>query len=387
MKRRIYLDNAATTRVDDRVVSVMGPLLTENFGNASSLHTFGTWSKEILDQSRSFIGSCIGNPPGDLVFTSGGTESNNFALKGVAFANRLKGNHILVSAIEHDCILNTCNWLESQGFAVTRIPVDQYGMVDVEFLQRAITPKTVLVSVMYANNEIGTIEPIAEIGALCRHHGVLFHSDACQAFGKVKIDAEKSCIDLLTINSHKIYGPKGVGALYIRKGTTIEPLLHGGGQENGYRSTTENLPGVAGFAEAARLCMEDLAVEAIRHEGLRKKLESCLLNSYDNIYFHGHPIHRLPNLLSFSFSGLEGETIRLLLLLDEMGIAVSAGSACSSNGSHNGSHVLAATGLNQFEARGAIRVSMGRFTTESDIDAFLEAMNEAVPQLTTIYSR
>jgi cysteine desulfurase len=284
-------------------------------------------------------------------------------------------------------VLNTCKWLETQGFFVTYIPVDNYGIVDTEILEKYITPKTVMVSVMFANNEIGTVEPIENIGAVCSKHDVYFHSDACQAFGKIPIDVEKCGIDLLTINAHKIYGPKGVGALYIRKGTVIEPLLHGGGQENGYRSTTENIAGIAGFAEAAKLCLGELKKESIRQAKLRNQLQGALLELFDNAYFHGHPEHRLPGLLSFSLSGMEGETIRLLLHLDEMGIAVSAGSACSSNDAgHHSSHVLQATGLNQFEARGAIRLSMGRFTIQQDISNFLQALKQAVPRLNTIYS-
>jgi cysteine desulfurase len=385
--KRIYLDNAATTPVDDRVVAAMMPFFNGNYGNASSLHTFGTKAKIALEQFRETIASCIGANAGEIVFTSGGTESNNFAIKGLAFAHRAKGNHIIVSAIEHDCVLNTCKWLETQGFYVTYIPVDNHGIVDTEILEKYITPKTVLVSVMFANNEIGTVEPVENIGAVCSRHDVFFHSDACQAFGKIPIDVEKCGIDLLTVNAHKIYGPKGVGALYIRKGTVIEPLLHGGGQENGYRSTTENIAGIAGFAEAARICHEEMKVESVRQASLRNQLQEALLEMFDNVYFHGHREHRLPGLLSFSLSGMEGETIRLLLHLDEMGIAVSAGSACSSNDAgHHSSHVLQATGLNQFEARGAIRASLGRFTTEQDIRNFQLALKQAIPRLNTIYS-
>jgi cysteine desulfurase len=385
---RIYLDNAATTQVDARVLSVMRPFFTADYGNASSLHSFGTHAKEALDEGRAFIAGLLNARPDEMVFTSGGTEANNFALKGVAFANRHKGNHIIVSAIEHDCILNTCKWLETQGFNVTYLPVNEHGMVDPGLLEESVSSNTILVSVMLANNEIGTIEPIRKIGAVCRSHGVLFHSDACQAFGKIPIDVEKFNIDLLTINAHKIYGPKGVGALYIHKGTRIEPLLHGGGQESGLRSTTENIPGIIGFAEAARLCSLEIKDETIRLSLLRSQLTELLEESFDNVYFHGHPEFHLPGLLSFSLSGMEGETIRLLLHLDEMGIAVSAGSACSSNdGSSHSSHVLQAIGLNQFEARGAVRVSVGRFTTESDITEFLDALKQAVPKLNTIYSR
>jgi cysteine desulfurase len=323
----------------------------------------------------------------EVFFTSSGTESNNWALKSVANAYRGKGRHIIVSAIEHDCILNTCNWLTEQGFFITYLPVDSDGVVDLEVLKESINPKTILVSVMHANNEIGTIEPIEAIGRLCRQNNVLFHTDACQSYGKIRVDVNDICADLLTVNSHKIYGPKGIGALYIRKGVKIEPLLHGGGQEAGLRSSTENIPAITGFARAAELCMQEMDMEARRLAQLRQKLVTFIEQNYPNAYINGHREQRLPGHLSFSFHGLEGETIRLLLLLDEIGIAVSAGSACSSNDkSHSASHVLQAIGLNPFEARGAIRVSMGRFTTENDIDIFIDSLGDALNNLTSIFS-
>ena len=386
MQQRIYLDNAATTCIDKRVLETMLPYFSDVYGNASSLHTLGTEAKEILDRSRSKIASCIGAQPDEIIFTSGGTEANNFAVKGIAFANRHKGNHIIVSAIEHDCVLNACKWLEGQGFYVTYLPVDNAGLVDIETLKKVINPKTILVSVMFANNEIGTIEPVEEIGKICKQHNVYFHSDACQSFGKIPIDVNHTNIDLLTINSHKIYGSKGVGALYVRKGTNITPLLHGGGQEAGYRSSTENIPGIVGFAKAAKLCISEMDAETQKATMLRNKLTDFLFANYGNVYINGHTEKRLPGHLSFSFHGMEGETIRLLFLLDEMGIAVSAGSACSSNHGGSASHVLQAIGLNPFEARGAIRVSFGRFTTEKDIDALTNAIKNTVMQLNSIFS-
>ncbi len=386
MQKRIYLDNAATTCLDDRILEVMVPLFDRQFGNSSSLHSYGVEAKDVLDKSHEQIASYIGASANELIFTSGGTESNNFALKGIAFSNRHKGNHIIVSSIEHDCILNACKWLEEQGFYVTYLPVDQNGIVDLDFLKRAINPKTILVSVMFANNEIGTIEPIDEIGAICREQNVFFHCDACQSFGKIPIDVVRSKIDLLTINSHKIYGPKGVGALYIRKGISITPLLHGGGQEYGFRSTTENIPGIAGFAKAAELCMEEMETESVRLTKLRDHFIRYLLDNFENAYINGHEKLRLPGHVNFSFHGMEGETIRLLLLLDEMGIAVSAGSACSSNHSGSASHVLQAIGLNPFEARGGIRISFGRFTFETDINDCLQALHQCVPELNAIFS-
>ncbi|HEY9124605.1 MAG TPA: cysteine desulfurase family protein [Bacteroidales bacterium] len=383
----IYLDNAATTPTDPRVIEAMMPYFTQIYGNASSMHTYGTRSKEALENSRAKIASYIGCQPDELLFTSSGSESNNMALKGIAFANRNKGNHIIVSAIEHDCILNTCKWLEEEGFSITLVPVDSYGTLDLQALERAIKPETILVSVMYANNEIGTIQPIAEIGAICRKHNILFHSDACQSFGKLPIDVVKSNIDLLTINAHKIYGPKGIGALYVRKNTRITPILHGGGQENGLRSSTENIAGIVGFAKAAELAIKDMDNENIKLFTLQKSIIDDLSENMEGFYLNGHPNNRIPGHLSFSFQGLEGDTIRLLLMLDEMGIAVSAGSACSSNHGGDGtSHVLKAIGLNQFEARGAIRVSMGRYTTDSDIEIFKKTIKQKVLQLNSIFS-
>lgn len=386
MRQRIYLDNAATTCIDKRVLETMLPYFSDIYGNASSLHTLGTEAKEILDRSRSQIASCIGAQPDEIIFTSGGTEANNFAVKGIAFANRHKGNHIIVSAIEHDCVLNACIWLEGQGFYITYLPVDSAGLVDIETLKKVINPKTILVTVMFANNEIGTIEPVEEIGKICKQHNVYFHSDACQSFGKIPIDVKQTNIDLLTINSHKIYGPKGVGALYIRKSTNITPLLHGGGQEAGYRSSTENIPGIVGFAKASELCISEMEAETQKNTMLRNKLTDFLFANYENVYINGPTEKRLPGHLSFSFHGMEGETIRLLFLLDEIGIAVSAGSACSSNHGGSASHVLQAIGLNPFEARGAIRVSFGRFTTEKDIEALTNALNITVMQLNSIFS-
>jgi cysteine desulfurase len=387
MKQRIYLDNAATTQVDERVLLSMLPYYSEEYGNASSLHSFGTHAKEVLDRARRKIASFIGADPGEIVFTSGGTEANNLALKGIAFANRVKGNHIIVSSIEHDCVLNACKWLETQGFYITYLPVDNTGRIDSAELKKFINPKTILVSVMHANNEIGTLEPIAEIGEICNFYNVPFHSDACQSFGKIPIDVRKTGLDLLTINSHKIYGPKGVGALFVRRGINIVPLLHGGGQEAGLRSTTENLPGIVGFANAAELSADGMKTESNKLIRLRNNFTDFLFDNFENVYINGSVNDKLPGLLNFSFHGLEGETMRLLLLLDEKGIAVSAGSACSSNDkTHNASHVLQAIGLNQFEARGGIRVSFGRYSTDEDLQKFKCAMTESINSLTSIFS-
>jgi cysteine desulfurase len=340
-----------------------------------------------MDRSRRKLASFIGAQADEIVFTSGGTEANNLALKGIAFANRAKGNHIIVSSIEHDCVLNVCRWLETQGFFITYLGVDSCGVVDVNELKKFINPKTILVSVMHANNELGTLEPIEEIGKICKTHNVPFHSDACQSFGKLPINVNQAGVDLLSINSHKIYGPKGVGALYVRRGVNIIPLLHGGGQESGLRSTTENLPGIVGFTNAAELCIEGMKTETSKLVRLRTKLTDFLFENFENAYINGAHENKLPGLVNFSFHGLEGETIRLLLLLDEKGIAVSAGSACSSNDkTNNASHVLQAIGLNQFEARGSIRVSFGRYSTDADLERFKTALSESINSLTSIFS-
>ncbi len=385
--RKIYFDNAATTQLDSRVFESMLPYLKDVYGNASSLHSFGTQAKQSLDELRSSLASGINAQSDELIFTSGGTEANNLALKGIAFANRSKGNHIIVSAIEHDCILNTCKWLETQGFFVSYVSVDKDGLIDLDKLSRMINPKTILVSVMHANNEIGTIQPIEAIGRICEERDVYFHTDACQSFGKVPIDVVAQHITLMSLNAHKIYGPNGVGCLYVKKNTNIMPLFHGGGQEFGLRSTTENIAGIAGFAKAAELCMAELPTERKRITSLRDKLIQELDNRFEGFYVNGSLTQRLSNNLNFGISGLEGETIRLLLLLDEKGIAVSAGSACSNNDTtKSASHVLQAIGKDPFEARGAVRLSLGRFNTEDDINYFIETLETTILQLKSIFS-
>lgn len=387
MESKVYFDNAATTPIDPRVLDEMMPYLTKNFGNASSLHSFGTEAKDTLEKCRVRLATLLRVSYDEVIFTSSGTEANNLALKGVAFANKEHGNHIIVSSIEHDCILNACKWLEKQGFFVTYLPVDRFGMVNPDELRRYITPKTILVSVMQANNEIGTIQPLHEIGAICKERNIYFHSDACQSFGKVPLNIHEMNIDLLTLNSHKIFGPKGVGVLIKRDGVRISPWLHGGGQEFGIRSSTENIAGIVGFVKAVELCVNDFEHEVKRLTILRDKLIYNLFENVDGIYLNGHPTNRLPNNVNIGISGFEGETIRLLLLLDDMGIAVSAGSACSSNDKSSGaSHVLQAIGLNQFEARGSIRISLGRFNTEDEVDRFTDVFKSTVGKLSSIFS-
>lgn len=383
-KDRIYLDYAATTPIAPAVIEKILPFFGEYFGNASSLHSYGVEAKTALQFARAQLAETLSCHADELVFTSGGSESNNMALKGVAFANRSKGNHIIVSSIEHDCVLKTCKWLESQGFFITYLPVNEDALIDLDLLERCINPKTILVSVMHVNNETGTIQEINIIGEICQRKGVLFHSDACQSFGKMKINTQN--IDLLSINSHKIYGPKGIGALMIKKGVNISPLLHGGGQEYGYRASTENVAGVIGFAEAAKLCYTIMDQELTRVDELQTYLVNELTRNIPGIYFNGHQSQRLPHILNFCISGLEGETIRLMLLLDEMGIAVSSGSACSSNGGDHASHVLQAIGLDAFRARGSIRLSLGRATNYKQLNTFLTSLYQSINQLNPIFS-
>lgn len=386
MNSCIYLDNAATTRVDPRVLEAMLPYFSEHYGNASSLHSFGTVAKDAILHARETIAATLHTDPSELIFTSSGTEANNFVIKGIAFANRHKGNHLIISSIEHDCILNAAQWLETQGFVVTLLPVDPLGNVDPESVRQAITDHTILVSVMHANNEIGTLEPIEQIGRICHENGILFHTDACQTYGKIPIDVRLLPVDLITLNAHKIYGPQGIGALYCRKGIQITPLLHGGGQESGFRSSTENVASIVGFAKAAEICAERMEEESALIRKLRNRIISKLSEEVEEIYFNGDPDNSMPNLINFCISGLEGEAIRLLLLLDEEGIAVSTGSACSSNNGGNPSHVLQAIGLNPFQARGAIRLSLGRFNTEAEIDRFLNIFLSKLTNLNSIFS-
>ena len=383
--KRIYFDNAATTPIDPRI-EAMRPFMLENFGNASSLHSDGNRARELLDISRKTIADTLGANPDEICFTSSGTEANNLALKGIAFANRDLGNHIIVSAIEHDSILNSCKWLERQGFFVTYLPVNPNGIIDPEIVLRRITGKTILVSIMHANNEIGTIQPLMHIGKITKERGIYFHSDACQSYGKIPIQVNEMNLDLLTINAHKIYGPQGVGALFVKKGTQIEPILHGGGQEHRLRSSTENVAGIAAFAAAATLCMEEMKKENVRLTAMRVRLMQSLQDEIEAIYINGDPELRLPGNINFCMAGREGESIRLLLMLDEEGISVSTGSACSNNSDNSSSHVLQAIGLNPFEARGPIRISLGRFNTEDEVTEFLQIFKKTVEKLNPIFS-
>lgn len=401
--KRIYLDYAATTPVDKRVVKAMLPYLAENFGNTMSLHSFGQEAKFALDQSRQVLADLINAEPNEIIFTGSATESNNLALKGVAFAARAKKNniiissategedavgsadengknHIIISSIEHPCIIESAKWLAKQGFEITKLPVDKYGMVNPADVAKAITGKTILVSVMHASNEIGTIEPIAEIGKICHEKGVYFHTDAVQSLGKVAIDVKKMNIDLLTGSSHKMYGPKGVAMLYIRDGVKIEPILHGGGQENGLRSSTVNVPAIVGFAKAVEICKKEMKAESKRLLKLRDKLIKGILK-IGGATLNGHPTNRLPNNINVSFPYIEGES--LLIHLDMLGIACSTGSACSSI-KLEPSYVLLATGMKVEDAHGSLRISLGRFTKESEIKHLLKVLPGIIKKLRAI---
>lgn len=376
--RRLYLDYAATTPVRKEVIKETLPFCTIKFGNASSLHSFGQEAKKALEDSRARLAKAMGCQASEIVFTSGGTESNNLALKGVAFANRSKGNHIITSKIEHHCVLHTCEWLGRNGFEITYLPVDKYGLVDPNDLENEIKKDTILVSIMHANNEIGTIEPIEKIGEICKRKGVYFHTDTVQSFGKIPVDLKNT--DMASISSHKIYGPKGIGALFIRKGTKIEPILHGGGHENGMRSGTENVTAIAGFAKAAELIVKEMPKESKRLENLRNKLIKGVLK-IENSHLNGHPKQRLPNNTNFWFDYIEGES--LVLSLDDRGIAASTGSACSSK-SLEPSHVLMAIGLKHEQAHGSLRMTLGKYTKESDIDYVIKTLPGVVERLRKI---
>jgi len=375
------MDYAATTPVDPRVVKAMLPYLSKKFGNTMSLHSFGQEAKQALEESREVVANLMGAKPNEIIFTSSATESNNLALKGIAFANKEKGRHIIISQIEHPCIMESARWLETQGFEVTRLKVDKYGLVDPEDVKKAIKKNTILVLIMHANNEIGTIEPIEEIGRICKERGVYFHTDAAQTFGKIPIDVNKMNIDLLTASSHKMYGPKGVAALFVREGTKIEPLIHGGGHEAGLRSSTVNVSAIVGLAKACEICKKEMKKEGQRLIKLRDKLIKGILEKIPDSHLNGHPKNRLPNNANFWFSFVEGES--MVIQLDLLGIAASTGSACSS-AKLEPSHVLLAIGLKPQEAHGSLRLSLGRWTTEKEIDYVLEVLPEVVKKLRKI---
>jgi len=376
--RRIYLDHAATTPTHPEVVKAMLPFFTDAFGNPSSIHSYGQEAKGAVEEARTKVAELIGARSEEIVFTSGGTEADNYALKGVAYANEHKGNHIITTSIEHNAVMEVCKFLERREFGITYLPVDKYGLVDPDDARKAITDKTILISVMHANNEVGTIEPVEEIGRIAREAGVYFHTDAVQTVGHIPVNVAELKVDLLSISAHKLYGPKGAGALYIRKGTRLVSFMHGGAQEKRRRAGTENVPAVVGLGKAVELAGQEIGKEAERLAYLRDKLIKGLGEKIDHIRLNGHPRKRLPNNVNVSVDFVEGES--LLLNLDLEGICASTGSACSS-ASLEPSHVLLALGLPAEQAHGSLRFTLGRENTEADVERVLGVLPGIVARL------
>ena len=376
--KRIYLDYAATTPMRPEVLEEMQPYLTEIFGNPSSIYSYGHEAKAGMDKARAAVANLLGAREEEIVFTGGGTEADNFAIKGIGFANRSKGNHIITSSIEHHAVLETCQFMETQGFTVTYLPVDKYGMVNPDDVKNTITPETILITIMHANNEIGTIQPISEIGKIAREAGVYFHTDAVQTVGHIPSDVNELNVDMLSTSAHKLYGPKGVGALYIRKGTRIVPLIHGGEQENNRRASTENVAGIVGFGKAAELAKLELEEESARITSMRDRLIDNMVAKVDEIQLNGHPTQRLPNNINLTVAYTEGESI--VLNLDLKGICASTGSACTSS-SLEPSHVLVAIGLPQEIAYSSFRMTLGKWNTDEDIDRIIQVLPEVISNL------
>ena len=378
MSKLIYLDNAATTKTAPEVVEAMLPYFTEHYGNPSSVYSFAAQNKETITKQREIIADALGANTNEIYFTAGGSESDNWALKATAEAYRSKGNHIITTKIEHHAILHTCEYLEKEGFEVTYLDVDENGTVKLEDLRAAIRPTTILISIMFANNEIGTIEPIKEIGEIAKEHGILFHTDAVQAFGQVPINVDECHIDMLSASGHKLNGPKGIGFLYIRKGVKIRSFVHGGGQERKRRAGTENVPGIVGMGAATRRAIQTMAERTAKEAELRDYLISRVLEEIPYTRLNGHPQKRLPNNANFSFRFIEGES--LLIMLDMKGICASSGSACTS-GSLDPSHVLLAIGLPHEIAHGSLRLTLSDETTKEDIDYVVDSLKEIVTNL------
>lgn len=379
--KKVFMDHASTTKVDDEVLDAMLPYFSKYFGNPSSIHLFGREAHDAVDLSRRKVADLLNAKEDEIIFTAGGTEADNIAIKGVAYKHKekrgSKGPHIITSEIEHPAVLQTCKHLEEEGFEVTYVPVDEYGIVKLDELETALSENTFLITIMFANNEIGTIEPMEEIGKIAKENNILFHTDAVQAIGKTPIDVKKLHIDLLALSSHKMYGPKGVGALYVRKGVQLKPIVHGGGHEKGLRSSTLNVPGIIGLGKACELAKERMQKDMKYLRSLRDKLIKNVLQIEES-YLNGHPEKRLVNNAHFRFAGVEGEA--MLLAMDAKGIATSTGSACSSN-KLQASHVLAAIGLDPEYAHGSIRFSIGRETTEEDVMYVCESLSEVVEKL------
>ncbi|RBP45534.1 cysteine desulfurase NifS [Garciella nitratireducens] len=377
MERR-YFDYAATTPVDPGVLEEMLPYFKDSFGNPSSIYSYGREAKKAVEEARSKIANLIGADSKEIFFTAGGSEADNWAIKGIAMKLKDKGNHIITSKIEHHAVLHVCQYLEKHGFEVTYLPVDENGFINLKDLKNSITNKTILISIMFANNEIGTIQPVKEIGEIAKEHNIYFHTDAVQALGNTKINVNDMNIDLMSMSSHKIYGPKGVGALYIKKGVKIDPFIHGGAQERRKRAGTENVPGIVGFGKAAEIASNSLEEHIKRTVKLRDKLITGILENIDYVRLNGDPIKRLPGNVNVSIEFVEGEA--LLLNLDMIGVCASSGSACTS-GSLDPSHVLLAIGLPHEIAHGSLRLTIGRYTKEKDINYVIEELPKIVDKL------
>ena len=377
--KRIYMDHAATTSTDVEVVEAMEPFFTQKYGNPNSIHSFGQEAREAVEEAREKIARLIGANPSEIVFTAGGTEADNYAIKGIAWANQKKGNHIITSQIEHHAVLHSCQFLEKHGFKVTYLKVDKYGLIDPEDVKKAITDQTILVTIMHANNEIGTIEPIKEIGKIVKEAGIYFHTDSVQTTGHIPIEVNDLGVDILSISGHKLYGPKGVGALYLRKGTKIVNLIDGGAQEKNRRAGTENVTGIVGLGKAVELAEKRLAGgEVDKVVKLRDKLITGIMDQIENVRLNGHPTKRLPGNVNICFEFIEGES--MLLNLDMKGVAASSGSACTS-GSLEPSHVLLAIGLPPEIAHGSLRLTLGKDNTEEDIDYVLDILPKIIEKL------
>ncbi|MFZ5996052.1 MAG: cysteine desulfurase NifS [Nitrospirota bacterium] len=376
--RKVYLDNAATTPADPDVVRAMLPYFSEIYGNPSSAHSWGFEAREALERARKSVAGFMGARSNEVVFTSGGTESDNAAIKGVAFANRNRGDHIITSSIEHHAVLEPCAFLEKNGFDITYLPVDRYGLVSPDDVKKVITKRTILISVMHANNEIGTIQPIAEIGKIAKENGIIFHTDAVQTFGHMRFDVNELGADLLSVSAHKLYGPKGVGALYIREGTKLSPFMHGGTQERGWRASTHNVPGIVGFGKAVEIASEGLYQEQKEVAVLRDRLMNGVLERIPHSVLNGHPVMRMPGNVNVSFKNAEGELI--MTYLDQEGIACSTGSACNA-ATKGPSHVLLAIGLPHHLITGSLRLTLGKHTTAEDIDYVLGKLEEVVKRV------
>jgi cysteine desulfurase len=376
--RRVYLDHNATTPVHPQVLEAMLPYYKEKFGNASSIHVFGREAKVALEESREKVAELIHASPQEIYFTSGGTESDNLAVKGTAFANRKKGSHIITSKIEHHAVLESCKFLEKEGFEVTYLPVDKYGFVDPNDLKNALREDTILVSIMHANNEVGTIQPLEELCKITKEKGAYFHTDAVQSMGKIPVDVQKLNVDMLSMSAHKIHGPKGSGAIYIKKGTRIISWSHGGHHERSRRAGTENLPGIVGLAKAVEIAYRDMEEQSKHLKNLTETFYRKLTRAIPDVVLHGHLEKRIPNTLNLSFKAVEGESI--ILSLDLKGVAVASGSACTS-GTLEPSHVLSAMGIAPDVAQGAIRFSFGRDNTMEDVDYVVGILPEIVSRL------